>query len=166
MLPLRLHLNDFSQKFSVETPLVFCDFRIFCDFQLRPPFFLRYAFFFCNDSNRISEATHQIHDFKHEIKLQNLNFPTRYYQRVNILRLLTVSVPVSKKSCLLSCFSKCEKVPIFNRGWRNRREPPAKSYKNIFQFMKDPRNPRELFSTLHFEKLMCHRPVKPAKCFF
>ena len=46
------------------------------------------------------------------------------------------------------------------------REPPAKSYKNIFQFMVDPRTPREIFLTLHFEKLMCHRPAKPPRNVF
>ena len=47
------------------------------------------------------------------------------------------------------------------------REPHVKSYKNIFQFMVDPRNLLEIFLILHFEKLMCHLPAKPpAKCFF
>ena len=47
------------------------------------------------------------------------------------------------------------------------REPHVKSYKNIFQFMVDPRNLLEIFLILHFEKLMCHLPAKtPRNVFF
>ena len=46
------------------------------------------------------------------------------------------------------------------------REPHVKSYKNIFQFMVDPRNLLEIFLILHFEKLMCHIPAKPPRNVF
>ena len=46
------------------------------------------------------------------------------------------------------------------------REPHVKSYKNIFQFMIDPRNLLEIFLILHFEKLMCHIPAKPPQNVF
>ena len=70
---------------------------------------------------------------------------------------------LSTKRSVLWCFSKCEKVPIFNRGSRNPRETPAKSYKNIFQFMVDPRNPREII----FWKNDCVTdPRTPREMFF
>eukprot|EP00493_Phyllostaurus_siculus_P000211 UN00213 len=55
---------------------------------------------------------------------------------------------------VLLCFSKCEKVPILNRGSRTPREPPAKSYRNIFQFMVDPRPPATLPRKCFFEKTL------------